>query len=156
MEDTTDTTETAAARFGTLVARLATEAGYDLTSGSGGRKVLAEAAGMSPSAVSRMVSGETLPRPDQFEGIARAVKTDVRTLLVEARVISANSWPSPTNADVGSPNHPIQPLTPEVAADAWGIDDPMIRGMLISGIEQAIRLQHERNHGASGGARAKG
>ncbi|MFE0766137.1 helix-turn-helix domain-containing protein [Streptomyces smyrnaeus] len=137
-----DATSTAE-RFGALVANLAIEAGYNLDSGGGGRSALARDIGMSPSAVGRMLSGKSLPMPHQLEAIARVVRTDVRTLLVTAGVISDQSWPSDANADVLSATQQSQSpsLSPEAAADAWGITDPGIRSMLLGSIEQAIRLQ---------------
>ncbi|MFD8774562.1 XRE family transcriptional regulator [Streptomyces sp. NPDC059916] len=126
------------------MSEFAKEAGYDLRSGAGGRSALARDIGsMSASAVSRMLDGKTLPMPHQFEGIARAVNTDVRTLLVTAGVISPNSWPKDAKANVRSATPRSQITSPEEAADAWGITDPGIRSMLIGSIEQAIRLQAE-------------
>ncbi|WP_433856748.1 helix-turn-helix domain-containing protein [Streptomyces kronopolitis] len=126
------------------MSEFAKQAGYDLKSGAGGRSALARDIGsMSASAVSRMLDGKTLPMPHQYEGIARAVKTDVRTLLVTAGVISANSWPKDVTTDVRSATPQSPNTSPEEAADAWGITDPGIRSMLIGSIEQAIRLQDE-------------
>lgn len=155
MRSTDDISETPAAeRFRLLITDLAREAGYDLTPGSGGRKALADATGMSASAVSRMADGKTLPSPGQFEALARAVHTDVRTLMIESGVISATAWPTSPNGDVSSQKESIQPLTPNQAADAWGIHDPGIRSMLILSIEQAMRLQRDLK--SPGGARARG
>lgn len=153
-------TEPVAARFGALVTELATRAGYDLTSGSGGRTALAKDIGMSASAVGRMLDGKTLPMPSQYERIARAVNEPVRNLLVQGGVISAEAWPKTDSTDVRSGISQSQ-LTPEAAADAWNIHDPMIRSMLVSNIHQAIRLQreaHDREHGngVDGGAVARG
>jgi transcriptional regulator with XRE-family HTH domain len=147
-----DTPNERAKRFGDLVRQLAPAAGYDLTTGAGGRAALARDVGMSPSAVGRMVNGETLPMPGQFEKIARALNTDVRNLMVAAGVISSTDWAESKIPDVRSAT--VQsPPSPEEAADAWGITDPMIRRMLISNIEQAIRLQREATEhtAASGG-----
>lgn len=133
-------------RFGALIAELAERAGYDPTSGTGGRAALARDIGsMSASAVGRMLDGKTLPMPHQLEAIARVVHTDVRTLLVTAGVISAKAWPTDSKADVLSSSAPSQPLSPEAAADMWGIDEPGIRDMLIGAVRQAIRLQNEAN-----------
>ena len=137
-----DTSENAAERFGALVRQLALDAGYDLTPRAGGRSDLARDTGMSVSAVGRMADGKTLPMPAQFEKIARALGTDVHNLLVAAGVISATDWPKDANPDVRSVTSQ-SPLSPEAAADSWGITDPMIRRMLINNIEQAIRLQRE-------------
>ncbi|WP_019548514.1 helix-turn-helix domain-containing protein [Streptomyces sulphureus] len=136
-----DDAESTAKRFGELITRLAIEAGYNLDSGGGGRSALARDTGMSASAIGRMLSGRSLPMPSQLESIARAVRTDVRTLLVTAGVISEHSWPHATKPDVLSVTQQSPSLSPEAAADAWGITNPGIRSMLLASIEQAIRLQ---------------
>lgn len=137
-----DTTPTPAERFGALVQELAPRAGYDLTPNAGGRAALARDTGMSTSAVGRMIAGKTLPMPAQFEAIARALNADVRSLLVAAEVISATAWPKTTDPDVLSVTR-SSPLSPEEAADAWGITDPMVRRFLLSTIREAMRLQRE-------------
>lgn len=136
---------TPAERFGAVVDDLARKAGYDTSAGGGGRTALARDTGMSPSAVGRMLAGKTLPQPSQFEAIARAVHADVRELLVTGGVISAESWSSDVKPDVVSGTSPVPPLSPEAAADMWGVKEPGIRSMLISSVRQAIRLQNEVN-----------
>ncbi|MEU1815219.1 helix-turn-helix transcriptional regulator [Streptomyces roseifaciens] len=148
---TSQAAQTTAQRFGALVVKLATKAGYDLSPGAGGRAALARDIGMSPSAVGRMVDGKTLPMTHQFEPIARAVGVDVRDLLVVGGVISGRGWPKGANADVLSANSQSTPLSPEDVADMWGITEPGIRSMLISSAEQAIRLQNEADSRNNGG-----
>lgn len=134
----TQTTEGAATVFGALVTRLAKEAGYDVTPNAGGRAKLAAAMGMSVSAISRNLDGVSFPRPTQFAPWARALNVPVRTLLVQGGLISAEDWPESAVGAVRS----VTP-SPGAIADSLGIHDPMIRGMLIGGIEQAQRLQRE-------------
>ncbi|WP_433341598.1 helix-turn-helix domain-containing protein [Streptomyces sp. CA-253872] len=134
-------------QFARLMSELATRDGYDLTPSRGGRAALAKAAGMSPSAISRMLRGETLPMPHQLEGLARAVHTDVRTLLVAAGVISERSWPEDAIPDVRSVTHRSR-LSPEEACDRWGITDPAIRQMLLSTVREAMRLQQATSQAA--------
>ncbi|WP_106518144.1 helix-turn-helix domain-containing protein [Streptomyces sp. 111WW2] len=144
----------AAERFGALVRRLAAEAGYDMTPGAGGQVALANAIGMSRSAVGRMLNGVTLPMPNQFEKIAGVLDTDVRNLLVAAGVISRDSWPEGVIPDVRSASSQ-SPLSPEAYADSWGITDPVIRQTLVGSIEMAIRLQraqHTEHTTATSGA----
>ncbi|MFC9604627.1 XRE family transcriptional regulator [Streptomyces niveus] len=149
MEDpsTADEPGAAARRFGAFLTRAAKQAGYDVTSGAGGRVALAEASGMSPSAIGRTVDGKTLPRPTQLAPLAKAVGLDVRTLLVEAGVIPAELWSDDQKPPVRSIT-----LTPEDAADHWGITDPMVRRMLLSSVQEAIRLQQEVNNDQRGTA----
>lgn len=132
-----------AQRFGALVSEYARKAGYDLSAGAGGRSALARDTGMSASAVGRMLDGKTLPMPQQYEHLARAVHAEVRTLLVTAGVISARAWPKDPDADPLPATAPAQPLSPEAAADMWAITEPGIRAMLIGSVQQAIRLQNE-------------
>lgn len=135
---------TTAQEFGHLVRQLATEAGYDLTPGKGGRIALARETGMSESAVGRMINGTTLPMPNQFENLARALHTDVRNLLVAAGVISREAWPDGVIPDVRSSTSQ-SPQSPEAYADSWGITDPVIRQTMVGAIELAIRLQRAQD-----------
>jgi transcriptional regulator with XRE-family HTH domain len=134
----------AAERFGALVRQLASEAGYDMTPRGGGQVALANATGMSRSAVGRMLNGITLPMPNQFEKIAKVLHTDVRNLLLAAGVISREAWPEGVIPDVRSASSQ-SPLSPEAYADSWGITDPMLRQTMISNIETAIRLQRAQD-----------
>ncbi|QLJ06762.1 helix-turn-helix transcriptional regulator (plasmid) [Streptomyces sp. NEAU-sy36] len=134
MEPTAETKETPAQRFGELVADLASRIGLDLSPGTGNRILFAERTGMSHSAVTRMLNGRTLPHPAQFESIAREVRCDVRDLFVAAGTISEDAWPKQDEP---------QALTPYGAVQALGITDPLIRHMLMSGIELALRMQNE-------------
>ncbi|MEU6628343.1 helix-turn-helix transcriptional regulator [Streptomyces parvus] len=143
--------ERIAARFGALVTKLAIEAGYDLSPRGGGRAALAQKIGMAPSSVGRFLAGDTLPRPDQFESIAAAVNGDVTDLLIAGGVLSANNSHNHGNSDVRSATSQSLSLSPEAAADQWGITDPMIRSMLISNIRQAIGLQSQANKAAATG-----
>jgi transcriptional regulator with XRE-family HTH domain len=143
-------TKSTARHFGDLIRRLATDAGYDLTPGKGGRITLAREIGMSESAVGRMLNGITLPMPNQFEQIAKVLHTDVRELLVAAGVISREAWPDGAVPDVRSSTS--QPMSPEAYADAWGITDPVIRQTMVGAIELALRLhraQHTERSAAS-------
>lgn len=147
----TENTPTPAQRFGALVAEAAAKAGYDIAPGSGGRVALARATGMSQSAIGRMLDGKTLPRPSQFEAIARAVGLDVRTLLVEAEVISSGAWTDPATKGVRSAF-----ISPEEAADAWGITDPTLRKVLEADVSRLTRLQAEIDTTGERGATARG
>lgn len=132
-----------AQRFGALIHSLATRAGYDLTPGAGGRLELAKRSGMHKSSVGRMLDGQTLPNPSNFAGLARALDVDVLDLMVEGEILTEEDRRKSTGTDVRSATSQTHPLTPEAAADAWGIKNPIIRGMLLSNINEAIRLQHE-------------
>lgn len=111
---------TRAQRFGQFIAQAAREAGYDIDGQrSGGRKALAEAAGMGQTAVGRMLAGQSVPDPRYFEPLARAVHIPLRKILIEAGVVSADALGSAALAvaDTG-------PLTVEAAAARLGIRKP--------------------------------
>lgn len=149
-----DAGDTPAQHFGSLVHELASRAGYDLSLRGSGPTALAADTGMSRSAVVRMLEGKTLPMPDRFEALATALGVTVQYLLIEAGIISPTAWPRHAGSGTSSTTPPPH-LSPEAAADAWGITDPTIRKMLIHNVEQAIRLQHEKDGGlaAETGAR---
>lgn len=139
----------AAQRFGALVERLAIAAGFDMERGKDGRKRLAEETGMSVSAIGRMVRGETLPDPGNYQRIARALNVTTRSLLLEADVLPRRDEAIGANQDVRSV---INPVSPETAADMLGITNPIVRKMLIANIQQAQRLQHDMDsHDGNGG-----
>lgn len=136
--------ETAARSFGAVVHEAAQRAGYDLTPGAGGRLALARETGMSASAVGRMLRGETLPRPSQFERIAQVLNLDLHELLVQGGVIS-EEYANDLSSGVCSP------ITPEGALDAWGVTHPVIREFLLAAIAQAIVMQRKSEHHSHGG-----
>ncbi|MER5559639.1 helix-turn-helix transcriptional regulator [Streptomyces sp. NPDC002506] len=133
--------ETVRARFGRLVAEAARRTGrYDIDSPRGGGKsALARDTGLSESAVSRMLRGETLPDPRTFTAIADAVDLDVRWLLIEAGILPHDYRPTPS--ETGATGVGSRSITPTEAADALGIVDPIAREMLFGTIERLRRLQ---------------
>ncbi|MFE0541058.1 helix-turn-helix domain-containing protein [Streptomyces sp. NPDC058891] len=146
--------ETAAMKFGRLVEQLADEAGYDMGRGGNGRAKLAEATGMSVSAIGRMLRGETLPGPHQYQHIATAVNTSTNDLLIEVGILPREDHTDGAKVEVRSQNRPI---SPEMAADLLGVSEPTIRRMLIPSMEQAQRLQRDFDRRSSGGtAMARG
>lgn len=143
------------AEFGAHVTRLAKKAGFDLTPGQAGRTELAETAGLSVWAIGRILSGEALPRPENFQRIAQAVNAQTTELLTVAGIIPPEEFKrnptsaSDTNEDVLSPGLPV---SPETAADLLGVTHPMVRPGLVQYIDQAVRLQNELDRGPQGAA----
>jgi len=135
-----------AAPFGELVSRLATQAGYDLTTRGAGRRRLADDTGMSISAVGRMLRGATLPKPENIVALAGVLHTDLHRLFDAAGI----TLPDHTKYDeppvLSVPRSPA----PEAIADYLGITLPHVRKMLISSIDQAVRLQREADHIGNG------
>lgn len=145
--------------FGAFVEKAATAVGFNMEHGQSGRARLAEAAGMSVWAIGRIVNGEALPKPENFQHIAAALGLPTRDLLVAAKILPEGD---DTTADTNRPNGANQavrsvavPTRPETAADLLGVHHPMVRPMLISNMEQAIQLQAQfENRGTSNGAAA--
>lgn len=137
-----------AAALGALIYELALRAGYDLRPGGTGRTQLSEATGMSVSAIGRMLRGETLPKVENVYLLAEALKVDEGLLLDTA------GYRAPRRHTDGSPDPLLsvrQVLTPEGVADALGITNPFVRKMLISSIDEAMRLQREANESSDNG-----
>ncbi|MGW1939019.1 helix-turn-helix domain-containing protein [Streptomyces goshikiensis] len=142
--------ETVRQRFGRIVAEAAQRTGrYE---GRGGQVLLAQETGMSPSAVGRMLRGETLPDPRQFEAIAKAVGLNVRDLLVEAEIVSPESLATPSQA--AAPGVGSDSITLDEAANALGIVDPVAREMLAATVERLRRIQDAERESDDGGTAA--
>jgi transcriptional regulator with XRE-family HTH domain len=112
---------TRAQQFGEYVAAAVRAAGYDIDSPrGGGKKALAQRAGMSPASVSRMLAGQTIPDPEYLEALAEAVGVPLMELLVRSGIVSKRA----SQAVGSAPAVPEEPLTPEAAARMLGIRKP--------------------------------
>jgi transcriptional regulator with XRE-family HTH domain len=134
----TDTPPTPAERFGAWFRAQAERCGYDLSPRGGGRAALAAATGMSASSIGRTIEGKTLPMPSQFEVIANLFDVPVRDVLVEAGIISAESWTESPGDPVRSQSFPL-----EQQLEQLGVTDPKLRAMLLANVEQAIHLSSQ-------------
>ncbi|MFE5079927.1 helix-turn-helix domain-containing protein [Streptomyces mirabilis] len=113
-----DPAPTRVQKFGEYVSDAARAAGYDIDSPrGGGKKALAEKAGMSHASVSRMLAGLTIPDPKFFESLAGALSLNVGRMLVEAGVISERSL-------VREERRPPQQIDPREMARSLGITAP--------------------------------
>ncbi|RLL68168.1 helix-turn-helix transcriptional regulator [Streptomyces sp. Z26] len=122
--------------FGAFVSAAARDAGYDIDSPrGGGKKALAEAAGMSHASVSRMLAGISLPDPVFFEALARALNVSLGELLVRSGLVSEGASIT-TNPATGD-------MTAEVAARALGLRDPRSISMFQAMVEN-LRDQEEQ------------
>lgn len=114
-----------AQRFAEFIRPAVVAAGYDIDNPrGGGKKALAEATGMSPSSVGRMLAGQTLPEPALLERLAEVLGLSLLDLLTHSGVISerARHATTPRLAAAETPKEPK--LTPEEAARALGIRSP--------------------------------
>jgi transcriptional regulator with XRE-family HTH domain len=130
----TDAAPTRARQFADTVGPAARDAGY---TGHGSNARLARDTGMTESSVSRMLKGQAIPDPKFFEPLAAAIRIPVRNLLVEAGIISEQTLTETTRSQVASP------ITPEVAAEALGINDPVGREMFYATVERLRRQEQE-------------
>lgn len=145
--------ESVRARFGRLVSEAAQRAGYNLDK-RGTKAVLAREMGMTETAIGRMLSGQTLPDPWSYERIAHVVGLELRDLLIESGIATPESLstPSQTGASgVGSDS-----ITPDDAAHALGLTDPVAREMLAAAFARQRRIQDaDRESDDGGGAAAE-
>lgn len=144
---------TRAQRFAAVVVPAAKAAGYT-EYGAGAR--LARDTGMSPSSVSRMMSGQAIPDSRYWEPIAKAIGMSLQELMVEAELISPESLQALSETDPSQVRS--RPITPEEAADRLGLTDSVAREMFFATLERLKRIQDaESDQGPdeSGSAQAR-
>lgn len=130
----------------------ALRAGYDLSK-RGMKAALARNMDMTETAVSRMLSGQTLPDPWSYERIAGAVGLELRDLLIESGIASPESLPTPFQT--GATRVGSDSITPDDAAHALGLTDPVAREMIAAAFARQQRIQAERESDDGGGAAAQ-
>ncbi|MGQ4514256.1 helix-turn-helix domain-containing protein [Streptomyces sp. DW26H14] len=112
-----------AQQFAAYIREAAKAQGFDVdTPRSGGKKALAEAMGMSPTAVGRMLSGQVVPDPENLERLARVLHLELTELLVRSGIVSDRSSLTPRHDQVTGGS--VSVLTPAVAAERLGIKNP--------------------------------
>jgi hypothetical protein len=125
-------------KFGQFVSAAAREAGYDIDGQrSGGKKALAEAAGMGQTAVGRMLSGTSIPDPKYFEGLAAALKLDLPTLLLKSGLASERALAAVPR---------VRP-TPEQAARDLGITSARGIQLFVTMAESILAQEPEKGSG---------
>lgn len=137
---------TRAEKFGEYVLAAARQAGYDVDSPrGGGKKALADAAGMSHASVSRMLAGRTIPDPTFFEALAHALGVRLGELLVRSGLASRDA--------LGPEEEPLRrPISPREAAADLGLKDPakiqlfetMVRALLT---DQNVKTEDRNDRG---------
>lgn len=133
----TDGTPTRAQRFADIVVPAAERAGY---TGHGAKARFARDTGMTDSSVTRLWQGKSLPDSRFYPAIAKAAGLDLGDLLTESGVLSHEALQSLSETDrsqVGSN------LTPEEAADRFGIRDEVGRQLLYATIERLKRFEND-------------
>jgi transcriptional regulator with XRE-family HTH domain len=128
------------------VADAARAAGYDIDSPRGGGKTaLARDAGVSLSTVSRLLSAERAPKPETYEGFAKALRVPLREFLVRGGIISSGSLPGRPETAVRS-----RPITPREAAAELGITDPSDLTLFLAMVDR-LRQPHGQTADPFGG-----
>lgn len=149
MERTPPPSPTAAERrdqtraFGQWLRDRLTERDYVLGTGraAGGQRKLARQTGLSFSAISRLLAGETLnPDPDSLRRIAEATALPFGELLTRAGVLR----PDELRAFQRGRPADAPPLTPEQAAADLGIVDPVAVQMFVANVEAARAAQKQQ------------
>lgn len=139
---------TRAQRLAEYVRPAVVAAGYDIDSPrGGGKKALAEATGMSPSSVGRMLAGLTLPEPVHLERLADVLGVSLMELLVRSGIVSERAGRA---AHAPPPSPPDPPLTPEAAARALGIRSPDRVQMFTAMAKTLADQEEEDKSGGSG------
>jgi transcriptional regulator with XRE-family HTH domain len=105
-------------RLAAYVRTAAIAAGYDIDRPNSGDKTrLARDAGMSITTLSRLLSAERMPDARYLAPLARAINVDPVDLLVESGILPDRTQAQPDPKPVAS-----VAITPDVVADAWGVD----------------------------------
>ena len=137
-----------AQRFAEYIRPAVVAAGYDIDSPrGGGKKALAEATGMSPSSVGRMLAGQTLPEPVHLERLAEVLGVSLMELLMQSGIVSERTGrlaPAPPTAPSEAQ------LTPEAAARALGIRSPD-RVQMFTAMAKTLVAQEEADKGVRQG-----
>lgn len=109
--------------------------GYDLGARGGGRTRLAEDTGVPRVAITRILSGTPTSDIGNLRALADHFGSPLADVLVLAGIITARELeavrPEPEPEPVAD-QLPVEPLTPEAAADELGITDPHQRAAFIS------------------------
>lgn len=135
-------------QFGRYVATAAREAGYDIDSQrGGGRQALARATGMSPSAVGRMLAGETMPSPRYWQPLAEAIRRPLRELLIKSGTATEEVLDAVRERLV-----PATTATPEEAARLVGITKPASVRIFVGMVETLLAQEDQPNGDTSGAA----
>lgn len=154
MEQTTPSRLSSAARretaeaFGRWLRDRMLERDYDLSARGGGQRRLAEQTGLAPSAISRLLRGETLnPDPDSLRLIAGVLALPFGGVLVQAGILTLDEL----HTVQASPPSGRPPLTVDEAADGLELTDPVARQMHAAGVQAARDLQRQRLNGERAG-----
>lgn len=140
-------------RLADYVMAAALAAGYDVRPGkrTGDKKRLADAAGMDPGQLSRLLSAERMPDARHFAPLARALHVPLTELLVQSGIIPAESLTQEHLRSVSS-----TPIAPDTVAESWGIEDEAGRELVRAMYERLARRRLKADDsGQDGGSEAQ-
>lgn len=136
--DMTDATPpTHAQRFAAAVVPAARRAGY---TGHGAQARLARDTGMTESSVSRMFKGQSIPELRFLSPLADALGMSPLELLIKTGLMSTESLRTLSESD---PSQVGSGLTPEEAAEQFGITDDVGKMMFSAMVDRLTRPQDE-------------
>lgn len=116
--------------------------------GRGGQGKLATETGLSPSVISRILTGTTVnPDPESLRLIAGVLALPFGTVLVHAGILTLDEL----HAVQASPPSDRPPLTVDEAADGLKLTDPVARQVHAAGVQAARDLQRQRLNGERAG-----
>lgn len=116
-----------AAEFGQWLTQRLESLGYNMSGPrSGGRSAFADASGLSPSTVTRLLRGEMPTDTRILRTLAEAIQVPYPEVLVRAGVLSPDELTDVQRPVTG------QRITPEQAADQLGITDPAERKVFVN------------------------
>lgn len=120
--------------FAAWLRERATAAGYDLSGPrSGGATLLAQDAGVTPSLVSRALSGQSEPAPGTLRRLAPVLGVTEVELFTAAYGLDGAPRPAVPERRVGV----------EAALDAWGIVDAGDRALVAALVERLRPARRE-------------
>lgn len=115
----------------------------------GGKSQLADQIGVGKSTITRWLDGDTEPKPEHYEAIARTVGVRMDEFVAESGLFSVED---PTETDTTEVR--FRPITPTQAVgelvDKLGIDDPDFEAAIRATVEAALRSQRRQEATAAG------
>lgn len=115
----------------------------------GGKSQLAAAIGVGKTTITRWLDGDSEPKPEHYEAIARAVGVQMREFVAESGLFSDEDLTEANTSEVR-----FRPTTPTQAVgrlvDDLGIDDPDDEAFIKAAVDGALRRQRAKEAAAAG------
>lgn len=128
--------------FSKWLMRTATDRGYDVEPGGGGRSALARAAKVSPAQIGRALDGHATPSTDTLRALARPLGVTYAEMLFRAGLLTAvdvaevmGEVGEPSEADIRTIKFPRE-MSPEEMISTLGVTDPADQAVVLAVIER--------------------